>query len=322
MTEFERLKKEFLEYITVNKMKIRANCTFGLGMFKQYIDETGIDYLRIKVKQAQDFQSHLMSLVNEDGQIKYSKYSVFGAVAGMRAFYDFLKERKLIYSNPFLQVQRIKKKREIPKDLLNEEEMNQLLTHLSQFWKGKDVFERRQIYRAYLVVELMYSTGMSVTELKGIHLNDIDLKRNIVRVTGTHHSRRECILNEYTVNLLKIYVEKVRPFYFVGSNYKAGHNDLSLLFGCSTELPRTINRILKDACESLKLPQLIVKHIRFAVGYHLIRGGADIRYIQEIIGHKNLDTTSLFLKVEKEALKNVLDNFHPRYFGGKRDEKV
>ena len=322
MNEFERLSKEFLEYITVNEMKIRANCTFGLGMFKQYIEQTGIDYLLIKVKQAQDFQSHLMSLLDDEGKIKYSKYSVSGAVCGMSAFYDFLKGRNLVYSNPFLLVKKIKRKKGIPKDLPNEEDMNNLLSHLSCFWKGSNVFEKRQFYRAYLVVELLYSTGMTVTELKKVKLNDVDLKKNIVTVTDSHIGKRDCILNEYTSHLLKIYIEKVRPCFFAGSNYKAGQNDLNLLFGCSTELPRTVNRIIKKACESLKMPQLVVKNIRFVVGYHLVRGGADIRYIQEIIGHKNLDTTSLFLKVEKEGLKNVLDTFHPRYFGGKRNEKV
>jgi site-specific recombinase XerD len=315
MTDFDKLLDEFLDYITASGKKVRANCTFGLSLFKSYIDDSGIDFLKVKVKHAQDFQSYLMSQLDNEGQIKYSKNTVIGAVSGANYFYSFLKEKNLVYSNPFLIVKKIKKKKGIPQDLLNEEDMNKLLTYMSNFWKGKNVFEKRQLYRAYLVVELLYSTGMTVTELKTIRLSNLDLEKNIVTVSGVYHENRDCILNDYMAKLLKIYIEKVRPFYFVGSNYKAGQNDLTLLFGCSTELPRTVNRIVKKACEKLGVVQVLLKNIRFVVGYHLVRGGCDIRYVQEIIGHKSLDTTSLFLKVEKEGLKNVLDKYHPRTHG-------
>ena len=311
------LQREFVEYIRSTR-RSRANATFTMNVFGNYIEETGLDFLRFKVKQAQEFQSYLVTYT-EDGKIKYAKQTVSHAVTTMRLFYGFLKEKGLVHANPFLEVKQVRTGKRLPKDLLREEETEKLLRYFSRFFEGETLIEKRQRYKAHVVCELLYSTGMKIGEAKGLKPADIDFAGNVVYVFGTH-GKRACILNDYAARVLKLFLES-REIIYTGPNYAGGQADLSLLFASKSQLSRTVNEELKKACRKTGLKEITTLAIRSAVGFHLLRGGCDIRYIQEILGHKELANTGKYLKVEKRDLKAVLDRYHPRILRG-RDETL
>ncbi len=169
---------------------------------------------------------------------------------------------------------------------------------------------KRQFYRTHVLCELIYSTGLYISEVVELCLTDVDLKRGVVK-----RGVKEYILNEYTRNVLQIYIEKMRPV-ILGDHLHTHRQER--LFGCGdNSLPKAVNEVLKREWSSSGLSEgaaqpFTTKQLRHAMAFHLLRGGCDIRYIQEIIGHKNINNTQVYIQMDKEGLKSVIDNFHPR----------
>ena len=229
------------------------------------------------------------------------------------SFYDYLKKMKLIHSNPFPEVKRIKTGTVLPKNILNESEMNAFLAHLKRFGKGSDLARRKGMYKAHVVSELMYSTGARINEVMKLKAADIDFTRGTVRITDSKTAQvREGVLNSYAEKVLRIYVEEMRDYVIFGMN----NGDAGLLFGSKAHLKTWLNGILGEEIESLGFGRFTSHHFRHAVGYHLLRGGCDIRFIQEILGHRLLATTQIYTKVDKDDLKSVIDEYHPRTLKG------
>ena len=126
-------------------------------------------------------------------------------------------------------------------------------------------------------------------------------------------------LNEYARRLLELYVGRMRPSMF------SGRRKLPTLFGVRTAALRdSLNEALKETTAALGCSTMSSHGFRHAVGFHLLRAGCDIRFIQAILGHRRLQSTEVYTKVDKTDLKRILDNYHPRRFGkpgGKADEK-
>jgi len=283
----------------------------NLMVFVRYAEERGRDILRFTYRDAQEFQTHCATRTREGGGLRYGAGSVLAIMGSVTAWYEYLRRRKLVFANPFAAVDRVRKERTLPKNILTEEKMDSFLRHLKEFWKGKDLNERRGRYKAHVIGELMYSTGMRVSEVASVRAEDVDFLRGTVRVTDTKtNTRRDAILNEYAVKVLRLYVEMMRSYVLFGKNGADG----TRLFGARYNLQVWLNSILKDAGRELGFPKITSHHFRHAVGYHLLRGGCDIRYIQEILGHKALTSTQIYTKVDKEDLRGVIDEYHPRRF--------
>lgn len=322
----ERILTEYLRELHLQNrptQKVKSN----LKIFLKYAENSGIDFLRLKIRDAQDFQMYLSTAVNEDGStcaersrsIHYSRGSVLAIIGSTTSFYDYLRKKKVIISNPFLEITRIKRTKPLPKNILNEENMDKFLRHLKEFRKGKDLIERRNLYKAHVVSELMYSTGARINEIMKLRSSDVDFIRGVVRITDSKTGViRDAILNEYAGKVLLLYVTKMREYVLFGKN----NADMSLLFGNRANLKTWLNGILNRESGKLKLGKFTSHYFRHAVGYHLLRGGCDIRYIQEILGHKEMHTTQVYTKVDKEDLKNVIDEFHPRTLVGSRPESL
>ena len=180
---------------------------------------------------------------------------------------------------------------------------------LKEFHKGRDLIERRNLYKAQVIAELMYSTGARVSEIANIRPNDVDFTRGVIRITDRKSRQyRDVIVNEYASKILYVYMHQMRDYVLFGKN----NADMNLLFGSRINLSVWLNIILKEACGKLNFPAMTSHHFRHAVGFHLLRAGCDIRHIQEILGHRALSSTQIYTKVDKEDLKNIIDRYHPR----------
>ncbi|OHD63880.1 MAG: hypothetical protein A2176_09915 [Spirochaetes bacterium RBG_13_51_14] len=320
----EQLVNEYLRDLSLQGrpfMKVKSN----LKILLAYLEGANIDFLRVKIRDAQDFQMYLTTAVHEEGNtcaersgvlslpkgrsIRYSKGSILTIIGSVTAFYDYLRKKKLVPANPFLEIIRIKQGKNLPKNILAEEKMDEFLRHLKEFWKGKDLIRRRSVYKAHVIAELMYSTGMRINEVMKLVPSDIDFLRGTVRITDTKSGQvREGILNEYAGKVLRIYIERTREYILFGKN----DADMELLFGAKAHVKTWLNILLNQESHKLGLGRFTSHHFRHAVGYHLLKNGCDIRYIQEILGHRELSSTQVYTKVDKEDLKNVIDAYHPR----------
>ena len=311
MTEIQQ--KWFNKYINNLTMAGRSikNIKYSLKLFFTYLNETGLDFLRLRINQAQDFQGHLVTQTDRKSNVKYTKRSVGTIIGSITGFYIYLKKQKVIYSNPFLEVKKIRTEKMLPKNILNEEKMSKFLNHLKCFWKGKSLTERKQLYKAHVISELMYSSGMRINEIMKLKNDDIDFTRGTIRIIDSKSRQiRDGLLNEYCQKILRIYVEQVKGYILFGKN----NGDLNLLFGSKNNLKIWLNTLLNKKTKRLKLGSFSSHHFRHAVGYHLLRGGCDIRYIQDILGHKALSSTQIYTKVDKEDLRGIIDKYHHRTF--------
>jgi len=307
------IQKEFIEYLKQTRKRKYQGKAY-LERLNEYLSKTGLDMYRLKVKEAQDFQSYVMTVTNEGGSVHYTKRTVGEAATEMRNFYAFLKKRGLVYSNPFMSVRKVKNGRSLPKDIPDEETVNALLARFREFWKGPAPLNRRplvkrQFYRAHVVCELIYSTGLFITEVAELKPEDVDLKRGLVNCRNNRGNGRVCVLNEYACKVLQIYLEKMRPVLLGDHLHTRGQE---YLFGSAGNLQKWLNEVLQREAKQAGLKSFTSKQLRHAMAFHLLRGGCDVRYIQEIVGHKRISNTQIYIEMDKEGLKSVIDRFHPR----------
>lgn len=311
--EHRELFKGYLSYLkgrghrerAIIGLKIRASVIF------EYMKEKGfIDFYQIKIKEAQDYQG----FIRKRGVRckKYSNRTIKSYVCAATSFYKYLKNKKLVYNNPFIDIHRLRGEFTLPKTILKEKEMGRLLDELCCFNIPKNLSDKKMCYRLHVISELMYSTGLRIDEVSLLKVADIDLGRGLVRVNeGKGGHTRTAILNEYVKQILDIYIRETRELVFTQRNKKK----LSYLFGSGYgSLGKILNKRLKKAGETLKLPYFRSHGFRHSLGTHLLRAGCDIRYVQAILGHKSLRNTEIYTRVEKDDLKEVLDRYHPRQF--------
>ena len=303
--------KEYLEEREFNyeKRKGTLNRKSMLRRFFTYLGESGLSLREIGIKEAQSYQSWLC----EKGRIKggeYSRTSIHKLVSETAVFYEFLRKRNVIISNPFTEINRIKEEKRIPKNILKEDEMNTFLTRLLQYDKASSLWSRIEMYRTHVISEVMYSTGLRISETADLKPDDIDFEKGLVFVReGKNSKQRVCFLNDYAKEVLRLYVNKMRGWVFNNHNFK----NKDRVFGTKGSwLHESINRSLKGMLKKTKYPVITSHGFRHAMGYHLLKAGCDIRYIQELLGHSRLKTTQIYTKVDKEDLKEILDKYHPR----------
>jgi len=304
----EKLFNEYLNEL-VRTGRTSKNAKYSLRIFFRYLNESGINHLMVRIREAQDFQIYLTTSATDDGSVRFAKASVLNILGSVSSFYEYLRRRKHIHANPFVELDRVRRSSALPRNILNEEKMDAFLKHLKGFTKGSSLREKRQLYRAHVISELMYSTGLRVNEAASLKAADIDFNRGVATVYDSKTGkRREAILNSFAEKVLAIYIEKMREYVLFGKN----NADTRRLFGAKTNLRTWLNEILNRESQKLGLGKFTTHNFRHAVGYHLLRAGCDIRYIQEILGHTALHSTQVYTKVDKEDLRNIIDAYHPR----------
>ena len=163
-----------------------------------------------------------------------------------------------------------------------------------------------------LVLELLYGTGIRVSELCSLRLSSVDRVRGSIKVRGKGNKERLIPLNQRIRSAL---------FDFMDSSWKIKEatSDLPLLRQAGSEYaisPKVVRRILRFACERAGIPRYSPHALRHAFATHLIDSGADLRVVQELLGHASVDTTALYLSCGKERVKSVHQKAHP---GNKKD---
>jgi len=304
-------KKIFNEYLEVLKLQNRSskNAKFSLRVYFNYLKENELDFTRVNIKNAQDFQTYLVTKTNEGGKISYTNKSVGSMIGSITAFYNYLVKRKFIYVNNFLEIKKLRSPKVLPKNILDEEKTDKLFKTLRDFTKGKNLIEKKGLYKSHIIAELMYSTGARINEIANLKPKDIDFNRGVVKLRDTKSRQiRDGILNDYAGKILQIFISEMREYINFGKN----NADNSLIFGSKTNLKIWLNEILNKMSIKLEYGKYSTHNIRHSVGTHLLKNGCDIRHIQEILGHKALSSTQIYTKIEKDELRNVIDEFHPR----------
>lgn len=311
----DKYRQIYIDYL--NELKITGYRPKGITEKKnklpklfKYMEEKDLTLQGVRIKEATNYQGWLI----ETGKIKggrYSNRSINDYIITASNFYNYLKRKKLIYANPFKDIRRVRKEFKLPKNILREKQIDELLKELTKYDEPKDFKNKKSKYRVHVISELMYATGLRISEVANLEIKDIDFERSLVNVIeGKKGETRTAIMNDYAKEVLRLYINQVRDLLFTERSKKS--NKLFMMGKDCTE--KLVNKLLKKTSLSLNLPVITSHGFRHALGFHLLRSGCDIRFIQAILGHKNLRDTEIYTKVEKEDLKDVLDKYHPRQF--------
>ena len=226
--------------------------------------------------------------------------SIYARLAAVKTFYRMLYEEKIVDENLSSFVELPKLRRSLPRQVPNEKEMNEFLNAIS----GKDPKSLRD--RA--LYELLYATGLRSAEVRSLALEDVDFSQKTLFVRGKGDKDRIVPIGQWVIPYLIEYLEQGRP--------KLLREPTGLLFitrrGAKLDENDLIYSIRKYSKGLVFTNHMSPHGFRHACATHLLRGGADIRYIQELLGHSELSSTQVYTRIEITALKEAHGRFHPR----------
>ena len=278
-----------------------------LKIDKKYSDLT-IESYRIEVKKYFDFfkNKNINNIKNSDikeyleyiKKEKLSNRSLAHNVSVIRSLYKFLLIERIIEKNPteFLELPKLKKA--LPTVLSKEEVENLLDIDL------KDSFS----YRNKAMLELLYSTGLRVSEIVNLKLNNIDFDNCVVKTIGKGKKERIIPISDYAIYYLKKYIDEYRNMML-----KTNIHDYIFVNNHGNSMTRQgFFKIIKNIAEEKGIKTKISPHtLRHSFATHLLDYGADLRSIQEMLGHSNLSTTQIYTHVSSEHLKDNYKKSHP-----------
>ncbi|MCK5201431.1 MAG: hypothetical protein KAR21_23920, partial [Spirochaetales bacterium] len=152
------ISKEYENYLLASGMRTKG-IRHSMSIYRRYLNETGLDILTADYRDAQNFQGYLVSQKD-----RYQTSSILSIIGPLSAFYDYAQKRRITAANPFRLIDRVKSPHRIPGNIPDEAEMDALLIHMARFTRGTNLTEFKSAYKAHVLTELLYSTGMRISE--------------------------------------------------------------------------------------------------------------------------------------------------------------
>lgn len=277
----EKVVDSFLKYlereVNYSEYTIKSY-QLDLTDFFQYLDKYKINYLNLSNKDVRGYLKYLDSC-----NLKNSTIS--RRISTLRTFYNYLLDENIIDHNIFLLVKNPKIEKKLP-NYLNYEEMEELLDSI-------DIGTVEGL-RNRLLIEMFYSTGCRVGEIINIKINDINKSNMTIKIMGKGSKERIVYYGEYVQKYLDMYLCKVevKDYLFTKKGSKLEVSD--------------VEAIIKEIMKHIEIKTHVTPHtLRHTFATHLLNNGADIKTVQELLGHSNLSTTGIYTHVSTDRLKDV-----------------
>ncbi len=287
---------DFTEYLR-NEKKSSENTILSYGRdlkgFSRFMEKSGIS------DAAKVNRTNVMAYVYELQKQNKAGATVSRNIASIRSFFQYLLRNGYVRENPAvdLETPKVEKK---PPEILSLEKVELLLE--------QPVGDEEKVIRDKAMLELMYATGIRVTELISLKVNDVNLSLEYIRCGGERKSRIIPIGAQAKLSLRR-YMEKARGAMVLREDEE------TLFVNCSGK-PMTRQgfwKIIKAYAKKAGIEEDITPHmLRHSFAAHLIENGADLRSVQEMLGHSDISTTQIYTKVTNQKLKNVYAKAHPR----------
>ena len=236
--------------------------------------------------------------VSELGMMPSSQARV---LSGVKSFYKYLLLEDVIKNDPAELLESPKKQRKLPVTL-SYNDIEKLLAAID--------LSKPEGPRNKAIIEVLYSCGLRVSELTELKLSNLYLDIEFIKVLGKGTKERLVPIGAEAINALKIWIEQVR----VHVSVKKGEEDLVFLNRRGSRLTRVyIFMLIKQLADLAGIKKTISPHtLRHSFATHLVEGGADLRAVQEMLGHESITTTEIYTHLDREYLKEVITSFHPR----------
>ena len=292
--------QEFIRYLIVERGysdKTRIAYEKDIADYQLFLSESGnASYLSVDYR---DVRIYLGYLTNEK---KYSRNTINRKMASLRSFYQYLLRQEVISENPFSYVHLKKQNQRLP-HFFYEKEMATLIESV----QGKEPLEQRN--RALL--EILYGSGLRVSECSQLTLAMIDWELSVLRVIGKGNKERYVPFNQTAKEALETYIQAGRQKLM--SQHQTTHDFVFVNHLGEQLTSKGISYVLNQIIKKGSLDLQINPHkLRHTFATHLLNNGADMRTVQELLGHENLSTTQIYTHVTKESLQKNYRQFHPR----------
>ncbi|MFT3781461.1 MAG: tyrosine-type recombinase/integrase [Nibricoccus sp.] len=239
-----------------------------------------------------------------EGQRRFDRRTLHLHVSGLRSFYKYWLKHGRVKRNPFVGIPLPKLEKRLPK-FLTEEQMKRLLAGPSRLLENQSI-DAFTAWRDRLAMELLYGGGLRVSELVALDYGKVDLASGVARIVGKGRKERLCPLGAVALAVLKKFKEEF--------SRDSGVNAPVLVTAQHERMPvRQVQLMLKRYLALADLPLDLTPHkIRHSYATHLLNAGADLRLVQELLGHASLNTTQVYTHVSVARLKEVYNKAHPR----------
>lgn len=222
-------------------------------------------------------------------------------ISGIKSFYKYLLLEEEIKIDPSVLLESPKTGRKLP-DTLSISEIEELISNID--------LSKNEGARNKAIIETLYSCGLRVSELVTLKLTDLYFESGFVKVKGKGNKERFVPIGENAINEINLYFDHTRRF----QNIKPGNEDFVFLNRRGAKLTRVmIFTIIKQLCLISGINKKISPHtFRHSFATHLLEGGADLRAIQEMLGHESISTTEIYTHLDRDFLRSEIIEFHPR----------
>ena len=289
---------KFLLYLQNQKMYSNhtiKNYKIDIEYFYNYLNEEGINYLDVDYNF---IKGYLVKLYEKD----LKRNSIARNLSSLRSYYKYLFDNDLIKTNPFKYVSMPKKEKRLPKFL----ESNELEILFNTPNINTPLGQRNR-----LILEVLYASGIRVSELVNIKIEDIDFYRKEIRILGKGNKERIVEFNDICLDMIELFLndgrKEILNKHKMNSDYLIINEKGKKITTRGIEL--LLNKMVKEACINKHVTPHMIRH-SFAT--HLLNEGCDLLSVQELLGHESLETTQIYTHVTNERLKNVYMKCHPR----------
>lgn len=229
-----------------------------------------------------------------------SEYSQTRIISGVKSFFSYLVEEDVIVKNPSELLEAPRLKRKIP-DVLAVDDITKIMDHMDM--------SLPQATRNRAILETLYACGLRVSELINLKISNIFWEERFVKVVGKNDKERIVPIGSEAMKYIQLYIQSDR-----NDTVQTGYEDYVFLNRRGKSLTRhMIYIIVKDTASQAGITKKVSPHTyRHSFATHLVEGGADLRAVQDMLGHESITTTEIYTHLDQSYLKDTIDRFHPR----------
>ncbi|TGL21861.1 site-specific tyrosine recombinase XerD [Leptospira yanagawae] len=291
-----QLLQTFQEYLSVEKgLSDNSIYSYGydLNKFAIFLEKEHINFLEVKAND-------IMRFLEEERERKISAKTLAREVVAIRQFYKYLRDEKRLDSNPTEKIETPEVARTIP-DYLTQTEIEELFRNI----KEDNLYELRD----KCIFELLYSSGLRISEACNLKMSDIDMENMTITVEGKGGRQRLVPFGEKSLEILKRYLTESRT-----EILKKRTCDFVFVSKKGSYINRkSVWRLLNHYIKRTKIKKKVTPHtLRHSFATHLLENHADLKSVQELLGHIDISTTQIYTHMANKTLKEVHKKFHPR----------
>lgn len=290
-------KKDFKRYLEFER-NLSGNSVHAylndVRKLEVYCEDLNLEIEKVTAQHIQ----HFLLWINE---FALSPFTQARLLSGLKTFFNFLQIEYDLATNPCELIETPRLARKMP-SVLNIEEIDSLINAID--------LSKPEGMRNKAIIEVLYGCGLRVSELINLKISNLFLDVEFIKVEGKGNKERLIPVGQQAIKYLKIYMDDIR----VHQSIKSGKEDFVFLNRRGSSLSRVmVFIIVKDLAQKIGLEKEISPHtFRHSFASHLVEGGADLRAVQDMLGHESITTTEIYTHIDKDYLQSVITQFHPR----------